>query len=222
MDSGKLTGWIRTGIGYGAWIIGVLVVWRVVMSLDAVQRSGFAVEPFHTTAFPMGLPWVLFIDIAFLTVLLIILVSLGGRAREILTSALPGLPRLGDVAYLVGILLAVIVGYVAYDDLIVPPLYSQGVDWAYRLVFWLAVAGICSAIAFEVWQTVQTVTKGSSSVITLSRGSSGSPSASRQPVAVCRKCGTKLPDDAKYCSQCGARVEVVQASDKGGNDVGTS
>jgi len=208
MKSDKVAGWVRAGIGYGVWFIAVLVLWRVVVSLDAVQRSGFAVEPFHTTAFPMGLPWVLFIDMAFLTVLLITFVSLGGRAREILGDALPSFPRIGGVAYLIGILLAVIVGYFAYADLIVPPLYSQGVDWAYRLVFWIAVAGICIAIAFEVWQTVLTVMKGSSSVITLSRGS-------RVAAVACPGCGVNLPEDAKYCTKCGTRVEASPRKGEG-------
>lgn len=28
----------------------------------------------------------------------------------------------------------------------------------------------------------------------------------------CRKCGTKLPDDSKYCKQCGAQIEVNENS----------
>jgi len=218
MESDKIAGWIRAAIGYGIWFVAVLVVWRVVVSLDAVQRSGFAVAPFRTPIFPGGLPWVLFIDIAFLTVMLVSFISLGSRAREVLVAALPKLPRLGNVAYLIGVLIAVIVGYFAYDGLVVPPLYSQGVDWAYRLVFGLAVAGICIAIAFEDWQTALTLTKGRTPVITLPRQDVSGPQDQGSATTVCPRCGARFPQGAKYCSQCGVKVNDDRDGTKGGVD----
>lgn len=219
LESERLTGWIRTAIAFVIWFVLLLVLRSVVLSLRAVQTSGFAVAPFQSEVFPVGLPWILIIDITFLTVIIFSVLTFGGRLREALSSALPQLPRLGSIGYLATVLVAVIIGYFTYDDIILPPLYIQGVDWAYRLVFGIAVAGICIAIAFEVWQTVLTVVKGSSSVITLSRESNASAIESRATAVACPECGVNLPEDARYCTQCGTRVEVSPAKSEGAENV---
>lgn len=33
----------------------------------------------------------------------------------------------------------------------------------------------------------------------------------------CKKCGTELQDESKFCNKCGAKVEQAAATGKGGN-----
>jgi len=210
MDAGKVVGRVvsclRDLAGYGILLAGVLIVWQVVLSLHAVQRSGYLIWPYRTAVFPAGLPWVVVINVAFATVFLSYMVSLGSAADKTLTKEIPRLPQIGSIAHLAGILLAVIIGYLNYDDLVVPMLYSQGVDWIYRLAFALVVAGIGLAIAFEIWQAAQSAMKSRSPVITLPQGPLDGIRREEGHDMVCGRCGTALPGAAKYCSHCGEKV----------------
>lgn len=208
MDAGKVVGrvvsCVRDLAGYGILLAGVLIAWRVVVSLNAVQRSGYLIWP--CDVFPAGLPWLVLINAAFATVFLAYIVSLGSAAEKTLTKEIPRLPRIGSIAHLAGILLAVIIGYLNYDDLVVPTLWSQGIDWVYRLAFALVVAGISLAIAFEIWQTAQSAMKSRASVITLPQAYLDGTRREEGHDMVCRRCGTGLPGTATYCSHCGEKV----------------
>jgi len=214
-ESDRLTGWIRTAIAFVIWFVLLLVLRSVVLSLRAVQTSGFAVVPFQSEVFPVGLPWILIIDIVFLTVIIFSVLAFGGRLREALSSALPRLPRLGSIGYLITVLVAVIIGYFTYDDIILPPLYIQGVDWAYRLVFWLLVAATSAAIVFEFAQTFFAVRKESVSVITVPRISLKQAESSTKN---CKECGVSLDSGDNYCRRCGARIQENEEQDRVEND----
>jgi uncharacterized paraquat-inducible protein A len=215
LESERLTGWIRTAIVFVIWFVLLLVLRSVVLSLRAVQTSGFAVMPFQSEVFPVGLPWIIIIDIAFLTVVIFSVLAFGGRLREALSSALPRLPRLGSIGYLITVLVAVIIGYFTYDDIILPPLYIQGVDWAYRLVFWLLVVGVSLGIVFELAQTLFAVRKETGSVIIVP---GGSPKEAESSIRNCKECGTSLDTDDKYCRRCGARIQENEEQDTVEND----
>lgn len=215
LESERLTGWIRTAITFVIWFVLLLVLRSVVLSLRAVQTSGFAVVPFQSEVFPVGLPWILIIDIVFLTVIIFSVLAFGGRLREALSSALPRLPRLGSIGYLITVLVAVIIGYFTYDDIILPPLYIQGVDWAYRLVFWLLVAATSAAIVFEFAQTFFAVRKESVSVITVPRISLKQAESSTKN---CKECGVSLDSGDNYCRRCGARIQENEEQDRVEND----
>lgn len=215
LESERLTGWIRTAIGFVIWFVVLLVLRGVVLSLRAVQTSGFAVAPFQSEVFPVGLPWILIIDIVFLTVIIFSVLAFGGRLREVLSSALPRLPRLGNIGYLITVLVAVIIGYFTYDDIILPPLYIQGVDWAYRLVFWLLVVGVSVGIVFELAQTLFAVRKEAISAITIPGTLSKRAGSSTRN---CKECGASLDPDDKYCWQCGARIQEKEEQDAVEND----
>ena len=215
LESERLTGWIRTAIGFVIWFLVVLVLRSVVLSLRAVQTSGFAVAPFQSEVFPVGLPWILIIDIVFLTVIIFSVLAFGGRLREALSSALPQLPRLGTIGYLVTVLVAVIIGYFTYDDIILPPLYIQGVDWAYRLVFWLLVVGVSVGIVFELAQTLFAVRKEAFSVITIP---GTSPKQAESSTRNCKECGGAIDLGDSYCRWCGAKLQENEEQDEVEND----
>lgn len=158
----------------------------------------------------MGLPWILFIDIAFFTILIATAIAFGGWLRHELASVLPKLRRLGNIAHLVGVLGAVIIGYFACDDIVLPLLYSQGVKWAYKLIFGVLVSGVSASVAFELLQTVLIAKRSAGSFITLSESST--PEERGAGVANCRKCGASLPLAALFCSRCETKVEEA-ASD---------
>lgn len=44
------------------WFIGVLILWRVLLSIRAIQQSGFAIWPYETRVYPAGLPWQVEVD----------------------------------------------------------------------------------------------------------------------------------------------------------------
>lgn len=210
LESERLTGWIRTAIGFVIWFLVVLVLRSVVLSLRAVQTSGFAVAPFESRVFPVGLPWIIIIDIAFLTVVIFSVLAFGGRLREALSSALPRLPRLGSIGYLITVLVAVIIGYFTYDDIILPPLYIQGVDWAYRLVFWLLVVGVSLGIVFELAQTLFAVRKEAVSVIKVP---GTLPKQAESSTRNCKECGGAIAPGDSYCRWCGARIQENEEQD---------
>jgi len=207
LESERLTGWIRTAIAFSIWFVVLLVLRHVVLSLRGVQELGFAAMPFQSKVFPAGLPWIVLIDIAFLTVIIFSVLTFGGRLREALSSALPRLPRLGSIGYLSTVLVAVIIGYFTYDDIILPPLFIQGVDWAYRLVFWLLVAATSAAIVFESAQTFIAFRREAFSVITVP---GTSPQQAESSVKDCKECGAPLDPGDNYCRRCGARIQENQ------------
>jgi len=171
--------------------------------------------PLQSEVFPAGLPWILIIDITFVTIIIFSVLVFGGRLREALSSALPQLPRLGSIGYLSTSLIAVIIGYFTYDDLILPPLYLQGVDWAYRLVFWLLVAGISVAIVFELAQTLLAARRQAVSVITVP---ATSPKQAESSGRNCKECGTPLHPDDNYCRRCGTQIQENEEQDGVEND----
>lgn len=219
-----------------AWLVGIIVVWRVVLSIDAVQRAGFAIGPFETEMYPYGLPWVSFIDAGFLTLLMLVVLSLGRHLRSLAHLALPRLLAAGAILRLLGVLAAVIIGYFAYDDLVYTPLYWQDIGWIYKLAFWLLVGGVSLLVLFQLsraWyeidrsapsfvRTMAGLTMGgsepkSSGEIILrpraeARPESPSESAPKQPPKQpppekrCSQCQAVLPKDARYCIKCGEKV----------------
>jgi len=210
LESERLTGWIRTGIGFAVWFVALLVLRSVILSLRAVQGSGFVVSPFQSDVFPVGLPWITIIDIVFLTVIIFSVLAFGARLRDALSSMVPQLPRLGTIGYLITVLVAVIIGYFTYDDIIVPPLYVQGVDWAYRLVFWLSVVGVSLGIVFELAQTLFAVRKEAVSVIKVP---GTLPKQAESSTRNCKECGGAIAPGDSYCRWCGARIQENEEQD---------
>jgi len=153
-STGTVINWVPTLIGYGVWFALLLVFRSVVLSMQGVGRLGFAVPRFTSELYPLGLLWTQLIDAAFLTILIFSVLALGGRLRESLSSAFAQLPRLGNIGYLAAVACAVVIGYSAYAALILPPLLSQGVEWAYKLIFWVIIAGIGATGVYELARMV--------------------------------------------------------------------
>jgi len=133
-----------------AWLIGIVIVWKIILSIDGVQRAGFAIGPFETEMYPYGLPWVSFIDAGFLTLLMLVILSLGRHLRDLARVVLPHLMAAHSILRLLGILAAVIIGYSAYDDLVYTPLYWQDIGWIYALAFWILVGVVSLLILLQI------------------------------------------------------------------------
>jgi len=217
-----------------AWLIGIVIVWRVVLSIDGVQRAGFAIGPWESEMYPMGLPWISFIDAGFLTLLMLVVLSLGRRLRGLAHAALPRLLAAGAILRMMGVLAAVIIGYFAYDDLVYTPLFWQDIGWIYKLAFWLAVALVSLLILLQVlrgWyeidrsaprfvRAIAGLTTGDSDVKSRSSGeiilrprAEAPPEpppelAQKQPPPEkrCSQCQANLPQDARFCIRCGTEV----------------
>ena len=155
----------------------------------------------------LGLAWITIIDIVFLTIIIFSVLAFGARLSDALSAMVPQIPRLASIGYLMIVLVAIIIGYFTYDDIIVPPLYLQGVDWAYRLVFWLSVVGVSSGILFQSAQALYSIRRGTVSVIRIS-GTSLDGSASN--VKKCAECGGVIDAGDSFCRWCGARIQEVQ------------
>ena len=188
--SDEFVNWVPTLIGYCVWFVLLVVFRSVVLSMRGVQELGFAVPPFTSEVYPLGLLWSQAIDAAFLTVLIISVLSLGDRFKQLLASVFPKVPRLGNVGYLGAVAGAVVIGYFAYDDFLLPPLLSQGVEWAYRLIFWVIIAGVAATAAYEVTRMILEMIKPATS---LQETIKISPPKKEEPsVNVCPECGTPV------------------------------
>jgi Zn finger protein HypA/HybF involved in hydrogenase expression len=190
-------------IGYSIWFVVLLVLRRVVLSLEGVQDLGFAVYPFQSRAFPVGLLWVQLFDMAFRTILIASVLAFGGRLGGVLSSAFPRAPRLEKLGFLATALGALIIGYYAYEVLIVPPLASQGVEWAYKVIFWVLAAGILALAAFELVQMISLVARRGSEV----EGAEATSPAAQEGKAsarTCKECDETLSSSDRYCPACGA------------------
>ncbi|HHR85369.1 MAG TPA: YccF domain-containing protein [Candidatus Acetothermia bacterium] len=146
--------WVPTLISYGVWFALLLVLRSVVLSMKGVERLGFAVPRFTSELYPLGLLWTQLIDGAVLTVLIFSVLALGGRLRRSISFAFAQLSRLGNIGHLAAVASAVVIGYSAYAPLIMPPLLSQGVEWAYRLIFWVIIGGIGATAVYELVRVV--------------------------------------------------------------------
>ena len=146
--------WVPTLIGYGVWFALLLVFRSVVLSMQSVGRLGFAVPRFTSELYPLGLLWTQVIDAAFLTILIFSVLALGGRLRRSISFAFAQLSRLGNIGHLAAVASAVVIGYSAYAPLIMPPLLSQGVEWAYSLIFWVIIGGIGATAVYELVRVV--------------------------------------------------------------------
>jgi hypothetical protein len=234
-DSEKVLGWIRSTIAYAIWTVVVVVGWKIVLSLESVQWSGFALEPFQSDIYPYGLPWILLIDVAFYAILMITIVSFTGRLRRDISKSSSRFRRLANVVRLAGILASVIIGYYAFDELVLPPLAYQNVEWAYNTILWVLVIGTSAVILFELVSSVILAKRKPKSVLNLparnefEETNRGEDQLDRQPEeqsekqpeeqserqpekphkeeGKCVSCGKKLPATALFCGDCGTRVD---------------
>lgn len=216
LDSEKVVGLGRTTIAFAIWIAVLVVIWRVVPSLEWVQSSGFALEPFRSDLYPDGLTWILLVDVAFHALLMITVIRLGGSLKQALVGASGRFRRLGHVARLGGIMGAIIIGYYGFDELVYPLLYFQDVTWAYNLLLWVLLLGIAAAITFELVGAVALAKRRSKPLVAAADENvveSGAPPATPGVAASvvtddgrCPSCGKKLPTNALYCGQCGLRL----------------
>jgi len=197
----EASAWGRMVVGYAIWFVVLIILRRVILSLHGVQEIGFAVYPFQASAYPIGLHWAQIFDMILRTILIICVLALGGRLGEVLSSALPRVPRLGRMGSLGMALGALIIGYYAYAPLVLPPLASQGVQWAYNLIFWVFAAGILAFLAFEFAHMV-------SAVAVKGDGSPKLPSSATHRDGVqavsCAECSEPLSPGDRYCPSCGA------------------
>jgi len=216
VDSEKVVGFGRTMIAHAIWLAVLVVIWRVVLSLEWIQSRGFALAPFRSEIYSGGLPWTLLIDVAFHTLLMISAVRLGGRLRRSLVGGSDRFRRLGHVARLGGILGAIIIGYYGFDELVYPLLYSQDVTWAYNLLLWVLLLGVAAAIVFELVGAVTLARRPSKPAVAPAGGKavkSEAPPAIPGVVAetatddgTCPSCGKELPMNALFCGRCGIRI----------------
>lgn len=153
----KASDWVRALVGYTIWFVIVLVGRQVVLSLRGVEDIGYAAYPtIWRGAYPAGLLWSQLFDVLFRLILIISVLSIGGRIKEVVSSAFPRLPRLERLVPLGLGVAAVIIGFFAFKPIVVPPLASQGVEWAYTLIFWVAMGGMLAITAFEIAHILST------------------------------------------------------------------
>ena len=227
VDSDRVVGWVRALIAYAVWSVVVVIVWRVVLSLRSVQMSGFALEPFSNEIYVEGLPWVLLIDLGFHVILMLTALALGGRLKREISMGTSRYSRFGNAAYLVGVLGAVAIGYFAFDDLLLPVLRSQNVEWAYEVLFLVLAAGTSVAILFEFVSAIVLAMRGKhihqervqepqtqGSDAPPGAGNAAEPAAqkggSHHQSVKCAHCGKLLPGRAKFCGRCGAKLPSVE------------
>jgi uncharacterized low-complexity protein len=198
-------------IGYAIWFIVVVVVRAVVLSLRGVEELGFAAYPdfFGGGAYPLGLLWLQVIDVAFRTVLLFSLLSLGGRLREVLDSTFPRVPRLGRMGYLAAVTGALIVGYFAYAPVVMQPLATQRAEWAYKVVFWASLVGVITLAAYELARMMSTTAARDAGTVSLATPSSAAVRAGESTVT-CAECSAPVSPTDRYCSSCGTCLEESQ------------
>jgi hypothetical protein len=153
----KASDWVRMLVGYTIWFVILIVGRQVVLSLHGVENIGFAAYPtIWRGAYPAGLLWSQLFDVLFRVIIIISVLSIGGRIREVVSSAFPRLPRLERLVPLALGVAALIIGFFALKPIVVPPLTSQGVEWAYALIFWVAMGGMLAITAFEVGHMLST------------------------------------------------------------------
>ena len=153
--------WVPALIGYGVWFALLLVFRSVLLSMKSVGSLGYALSRFASQLYPVGILWTQLIDAAFLTVIIFSVLALGGRLRRSVSLAFPKLSRLGEIGYLIAVAGSIAIGYSAYASLILPPLRFQGVEWAYRLIFLVIIAGIGATAVYEFIRMVVDVNDGS-------------------------------------------------------------
>jgi len=216
VQSERVVGWVRVAIAYAIWTAILLVVWRVVVSLDSVRSIGYALEPLQSRIYIDGLRWLVCIDAGFYTLLLFTALGFGGRIKREITEASPRFRRMGRVAKLGGILGGIIIGYFAYADLIYPLLQYQDVTWAYNLALWVLSLGIAAAVLFELVSAVflaRHVERVPPSTVGGEAAEAKPPAPESMEAAPtsaterkCRNCGKDLLANASYCGQCGAEA----------------
>jgi|GEM_PF-2780570 len=234
MKRDRLMEHLRSAGILAVWVLGTIIVWRIVLSIDAVQRAGFAVAPWRSSVYPAGLPWISFVDAGFLTLLIVVVLALGLHLRDFAYHAFPRTRAIGAIMRLLGVLFAVVIGNYAYDDFVYSPLFWQDLGWIYRLAFWLLIAGLAVIILLQViraWyelgyptpafvRTAVRLATGveeprSSRDIILRPQAPVSPETPTAPVARqqespadrrCTQCQAILPKDARFCIKCGAQA----------------
>jgi len=231
MDMATLRRQARPAGITAAWIVVLLVVWKIIISFDKV-RNGVVVMPFESSLYPMGLLWTAIIDAIFLTIVIYLIVQLGRQLGDVASPIAPRLQSIKAALLAAGIMVATFVGYSAYDVVILEPLKWQGAGWVYQLVFWLLIAGTSIAILLQgvrFWYEIDSsaprfvqavgglfcrqADSRSPSVITLSPSSPQrkhvNVRASVEPrPSHCTECGAELPLTAQFCIMCGNRIST--------------
>jgi hypothetical protein len=213
---------------FGRFAVGLLmlIVLRfVVLSLPMMRDLGFAVNPF-SNPYRAGLTWALLFDIVLRTWIIYLLLNFGARLYQLLPQMFQELPALGTMAFLAMAFVAVLVGYFAYDALIVPPLSRYGYAWVYSMAFLLAAIAALIGIGFLLYQnfeqllvllrtfqlrsatipppppTVKPATPTISAVV--HSAEEASQSAATQPS--CSKCGWVASPGDIFCIKCGEKL----------------
>jgi len=199
----KASNWVRMLVGYSIAFIVLVILRTVILSLHGVRTLGFVVEPFQTMAYPLGLLGMQLLDMLFRTVFIFVVLAFGGSLNRAISSSLPRVPHLGRIASLGMGLVALAVGYYAYRPLLLPPLISQGAEWAYGLIFWVFVAGIS---AFMLFEFVRMISELRASEDVQSSTPATTPTRAMRPEEVCRQCGSPVLQGSHYCFACGTSV----------------
>jgi hypothetical protein len=209
----KASDWVRMLVGYSIAFIVLVILRTVILSLHGVRDLGFVVYPFKTMAYPMGLLGIQLLDMLFRTVFIFVVLALGGSLNRVLSSTFPRVTQLGRIASLGMGLGALIIGYYAYMPLLLPPLVSQGAEWAYSLIFWVFAAGILAFVVFEFARMVSAVAATGNGKIELTSSTRRTEEVQR---ASCVQCSQPLLPGARYCFSCGAPAtesETQRAAD---------
>ncbi len=220
---------------FGRLAVGLLmlIILRfVVLSLPMVRDLGFAVNP-SSNPYRSGLTWALLFDIALRTWIIYLLLNFGARLYQLLPQMFQELPALGTMAFLAMTFVAVLVGYFAYDALIVPPLSRYGYAWVYSMAFSLAAIATLIGIGFLLYQnfeqlivllrtfqlrsatipppppTVKPATPTISTVI--HPGKEASQPAATQPT--CAKCGWVASPGDVFCIKCGQKLSPTASGE---------
>jgi hypothetical protein len=155
-------------------------------------------------ALPMsrGLPLIAYIvfDILTWTIFIALLISFGWLVRQQLLILLPRFPDGGNIAFLVSVLLAVIVGYPAYYQFI-----PQGLSWLYALFLLVVALGALGGIVFLIYRNIDKVIASFSSM-----SEAGHETTAVEPPAGqrCHQCAAPYEEGEKFCAECGSPLST--------------
>jgi hypothetical protein len=156
------------------------------------------IYPLTNEAYPMGLHPIQIIDAFLLTFCMVALVAFSKEVRAILEIVFPGLSEFGRVIHLLGFLGAIVIGYYAYADIVIPPLSSVGLEIIYSIIFWIFIALITALLFINLVQILKK--KKVKAMKTLEAAGPGS-------TLCCPSCGKKVNPGDVFCRNCGAKLK---------------
>ena len=174
-------------------LVVLLVIRAIVAALPMIRDariSGFPLTPLQMA--------IVVVD----TVIIVILLNFGRDIGNSLRFGVERFPEIGTIATLIVVLIAVSIAYTAYND--IGYLLPRNIHWIYPVLF--AVLAVIP-LYFLVMTTYRNVDK-------LTDLSVKKIEAATKKQNLCTDCGTKLPTNVQFCSNCGHEIAKAEETVK--------